>query len=54
MDALIFVICVFILFFLIKDIISLIIALCILSACFYILIGDNYTYIQNIFVSTEK
>jgi hypothetical protein len=43
-----------VLFFFLKDIISIIISLCILSFCFYYLSTNDYTYIQNIFVSSES
>jgi len=55
MDTILLILsCIVIIFFL-KDIIAILIALCILSLCIYYLsyYTDN-TYIQNIFVNTES
>lgn len=54
MDTLLLIISCLILIFFLKDIISFIIALCILVLCFYYLSGGDYTQIQNIFVSSEN
>lgn len=54
MNLLLSIVCCLILIFFLKDIVSLIIALCILAFCFYYLTDSDYTYIQNIFVSSES
>ena len=55
MDTLLLIIsCIVIIFFL-KDIIAILIALCLLCLCLYYLSNYNdYTYIQNIFVNKES
>lgn len=54
MNIILSIICCIVLIFFLKDIVSLIIALCIIALCFYYLTGNDYTYIQNIFVSSES
>lgn len=54
MNIILSIISCIILIFILKDIVSLIIALCIISLCFFYLTGNDYTYIQNIFVSSES
>lgn len=54
MNTILSIILALILIVFLKDIVTLVIALCILTFCFYYITGDDYSYIQNIFVSTEE
>jgi len=55
MNTILLIISCFILIFFLKDIVAILIALCIFAICFYYLVNytDN-TFIQNIFVSSES